>query len=78
LSSNGISRVLIDWGTSSFRLWGVNDAGDVLIEKQAPLGMSKIMPDEYEALLEKFLSELKVPEKIPVLICEMAGAAQGW
>lgn len=78
MSKKIISQVLIDWGTSSFRLWAINQDGDVLIEKHAPLGMSKLKPSDYEGLLERMFSELGLADSIPVLICGMAGAAQGW
>lgn len=78
MSDNEISRILIDWGTSSFRIWGVDQIGDVLFENKAPLGMSKLNPSDYESLLENVLLEFEVPKNIPVLICGMAGAAQGW
>jgi len=72
------SHILIDWGTSSFRLWGVGPSGDVLFEKHEPLGMLKLSPPDYEPLLEKILLLLGVTSKVPVLICGMAGATQGW
>jgi len=72
------SYILIDWGTSSFRLWGIDINGNVLFEKHEPLGMSKLKPADYESLLEKILLELSVASSAPVLICGMAGAAQGW
>ena len=72
------SHILIDWGTSSLRLWGVNTVGDLLFKKHVPLGMSKLSPKDYEPLLEAMLSQLGVNKNIPVLICGMAGAAQGW
>ena len=31
--------VAVDWGTSSFRLWLVDRAGDVLEERRSPEGM---------------------------------------
>lgn len=73
-----MTYVLIDWGTSSFRLWHVNGDGEVLNQHRSGQGMSTLTPDQYEPLVEELLSSFDVPADTPVLICGMAGAAQGW
>ena len=78
MSAEEISHVLIDWGTSSFRLWGTDQTGTVQAEHIAQLGMQKLNPSHYENTLETILSKLGIKPHIPVLICGMAGAAQGW
>lgn len=40
--------------------------------------MTKLSPLDYEPMLEEILSELCVKGEVPVLICGMAGASQGW
>ena len=70
--------VLVDWGTSSFRLWGVTTNGDILFESKTPFGMSKLQPIDFEDYFEAALDKLEVPDDVPALICGMAGAAQGW
>lgn len=72
------SHVLIDWGTSSFRLWCIDIKGALLFEIYEPLGMSKLSPLNYEHLLEEILLQHDIKANVPVLICGMAGAAQGW
>ncbi|MFY0682632.1 MAG: 2-dehydro-3-deoxygalactonokinase [Thalassovita sp.] len=69
---------LVDWGTSSFRLWIVDQHGEVLAQRRDKRGMSTLTPDQYAPFLEGLLSELAVPKDLPVLVCGMAGAAQGW
>ncbi len=56
----------------------MNANGDLLAEKYEPLGMTKLNPADYEPMLESMLLKLNVKDEIPVLICGMAGAAQGW
>lgn len=73
-----ITNILIDWGTSRFRLWGVNSRGETLIRLEEPLGMSKLTPSDYEPRLESILAKFDIAETVPVLICGMAGSAQGW
>ncbi|MDG2405820.1 MAG: 2-dehydro-3-deoxygalactonokinase, partial [Paracoccaceae bacterium] len=45
---------------------------------QGPFGMSSIKPDAFGRVLEESLNTLGVEEDVPVVICGMAGAAQGW
>ncbi len=71
-------HVVVDWGTSSFRLWVLDKAGAVLAEMRSSTGMNALRPEEYCSLLESESGELGVPEALPVMICGMAGSAQGW
>lgn len=71
-------HAVVDWGTSSFRLWVLNEDGVVLAEKRSSTGMNALRPEDYCGLLEAELGEIGVPELLPVMICGMAGSAQGW
>ena len=68
----------VDWGTTSFRLWALDQVGEVLAERRNDLGMSKLTPADYETVLEAALAEMQAEDETPVVICGMAGAAQGW
>lgn len=68
----------VDWGTSSFRLWLFDRQGAVLGERFSDCGMSRLKPDGFGPILEDNLAELGVAADMPVVICGMAGAAQGW
>ena len=68
----------VDWGTTGFRLWVMDADGQVLNASQGPFGMSSIKPDAFGRVLEESLNTLGVDEDVPVVICGMAGAAQGW
>ena len=70
--------VLADWGTSNLRLWAVDDSGHVLADCRSDKGMGQLDPDSFAPELDRCLSELAVSSDVPVLICGMAGAAQGW
>ncbi len=68
----------IDWGTSSFRLWLLSNDGAVLAERRSDEGMIRAANTGFDAVLERHLAELGAPAKLPVIICGMAGARQGW
>ncbi len=73
-----ISFTAVDWGTTSFRLWVIDKDGGVVAASSGPFGMLGLAPAEFEPVLERSLSDLEVGQDVPVIICGMAGAAQGW
>lgn len=75
---NNAQYVVADWGTSSFRLWVLDESGAVLAEKRSDTGMNTIRSEAYAGLLETELNALEVPQALPVMVCGMAGSAQGW
>ena len=70
--------VLADWGTSSLRLWAVDRHANLLDERRADSGMGTLARDGYAPELRRHLAAMGIGPDIPVLICGMAGAAQGW
>jgi 2-dehydro-3-deoxygalactonokinase len=70
--------VAVDWGTSSFRLWLVDQAGDVLGERRSHEGMMAAGKLGFPAVLQSHLEAVGAPPGLPVVICGMAGARQGW
>ncbi|MGL9623691.1 2-dehydro-3-deoxygalactonokinase [Bradyrhizobium sp. U531] len=70
--------VAVDWGTSSFRLWLVDRAGEVLAERRSDEGMLAAARAGFPAVLQAHLSAVEAPAHLPVLVCGMAGAKTGW
>ena len=70
--------VAVDWGTSSFRLWLVDRAGAVLEERRSPEGMMVASKLGFAAVLQSHLDAVGAGNDLPVVICGMAGARQGW
>ena len=68
----------VDWGTSSFRLWLLGHDGAVLAETRSGEGMMAAREAGFSAVLERHLEELSAPAGLPVIVCGMAGAKQGW
>lgn len=69
---------IADWGTSSFRLWIVGRDGAVIAELRSDEGMMKARAAGFAAVLEGHLADMGAPANLPVVICGMAGARQGW
>lgn len=68
----------VDWGTSSFRLWLLARDGSVLAESRSDDGMMSARETGFAAVLDRHLAEAGAPENLPVVVCGMAGAKQGW
>jgi 2-dehydro-3-deoxygalactonokinase len=69
----------IDWGTSTFRLWTMDAAGEVLAERRSADGLQSIGAKEgFPGVMESHLAEVGAPDGLPVIVCGMAGSRQGW
>jgi len=70
-----------DWGTSTLRVWALGREGDVLATAASQEGMSGLAPADYEPVLMSHVRTW-LPEtaarSVPVIVCGMAGAKQGW
>jgi 2-dehydro-3-deoxygalactonokinase len=70
--------VAVDWGTSSFRAWLMSADGTPLVESRSGEGMQHCAGTGFEPVLRAHLAKLGASDALPVLICGMAGARQGW
>ena len=70
--------VLVDWGTSSLRVWAADRQGAIIGQRRIDRGMGRLSPADFGPELQANLTALDVDSNVPVLICGMAGAAQGW
>jgi 2-dehydro-3-deoxygalactonokinase len=75
---SGPCYVAVDWGTSSFRLWLIDAAGQVLGQRRSDEGMTIAARTGFASVLQSHLDALGVAADLPVVICGMAGARQGW
>ncbi|QDL93792.1 2-dehydro-3-deoxygalactonokinase (plasmid) [Paroceanicella profunda] len=75
---SGAFCAAVDWGTSSFRLWLLDASGAPLAERRSDQGMSGLTGGGFGTVLESHLAALSAPADLPVVVCGMAGARQGW
>ena len=68
----------VDWGTSSFRLWVLDGGGNVLAERRSDEGMMHAAQAGFGPILEAHLRTAGASDDLPVIVCGMAGARQGW
>jgi 2-dehydro-3-deoxygalactonokinase len=67
-----------DWGTTRLRLWLIDADGGVLGEFRSDEGMATAAARGFATILEEGLAQLGAPPGLPVMVCGMAGARQGW
>ncbi|PRD44264.1 2-dehydro-3-deoxygalactonokinase [Phyllobacterium phragmitis] len=67
-----------DWGTSRFRLWLMDRAGNVLAERRSDDGLDASRTNGFSQVLEGHLAAVGAPADLPVVVCGMAGSRQGW
>jgi 2-dehydro-3-deoxygalactonokinase len=75
---NQAGYVAVDWGTSSFRLWLVDRNGHVTAERRSQEGMMAAAKPGFAAVLQSHLDAVGASPELPVIVCGMAGARQGW
>lgn len=74
-----LAWVAVDWGSSNLRAWAMDAQGKVLASGSSQRGMLSLSPTEYEAELHQVIDGwLPATGQVPVLVCGMAGARQGW
>lgn len=68
----------VDWGTTSLRLWVLARDGAILGESRGTDGILSVAEGGYPDVLERHLTAAGAGAGLPVVICGMAGARQGW
>ncbi|WP_029039984.1 2-dehydro-3-deoxygalactonokinase [Cucumibacter marinus] len=76
--TQAISSLAIDWGSSNRRLWGLNDAGNIVWHAADNVGGAGLSPDQFEPALMAAIADLELGIEVPIVICGMAGSRQGW
>jgi len=79
MSNNIITTFVVDWGTSNFRLFGVNSEGALIDTIEASIGLLHVKDGKFaEALEQKLKVMTSNYHPIPVLMAGMVGSASGW
>jgi 2-dehydro-3-deoxygalactonokinase len=69
----------IDWGSSGFRAYRLNDEGSIRERRTAASGIASLTPTDYAAVLQQQIGDwLHDDPTTPVLLSGMVGSRQGW
>jgi 2-dehydro-3-deoxygalactonokinase len=72
----GVRKLLVDWGTTSFRLWAVGADDVIMGERRSGEGLTSA--GDFDAVLESHAAALGVGSDVPAILCGMVGARNGW
>ena len=67
-----------DWGTTNLRAWLVGGDGEVLAEREFPLGVARLGPGEAKARFEDEVRPALDAQGLPAILCGMIGSTLGW
>jgi 2-dehydro-3-deoxygalactonokinase len=70
--------IAVDWGTSALRGALLDEAGEVIEEKSAPLGILNVPNGDFAGVFASLFAEWMKPAGTRCLISGMAGSRQGW
>lgn len=80
--NNRKAFVLADWGTSNLRVWIVSDEAGTKKQIMSPRGAGGLLQNQFYDIIKNILRgagvKLQTAEKLPVIICGMAGSRNGW
>lgn len=68
----------VDWGTTRLRAWLLDAAGSVLAERRGDDGLISAREKGFSTVLEDHLAAMGATTDLPVVMCGMVGARQGW
>ena len=67
-----------DWGTTNLRAWTLDADGAVVMQKDLPLGVSRLAPGEAALRFEDQVRPAFDAQDLPTLMCGMIGSNLGW
>ena len=68
----------VDWGTTRFRAWLLDAAGEAVAERRSDEGLLAVPRERFAAVLEEHLAAMNAAASLPVTMCGMVGSRQGW
>lgn len=78
MSDQQIAVVAVDWGTSNLRLWPLDRTGNPIDCIKSNEGMRNLAQADFAVTLDRHLEKAGAPADVPVIMCGMVGARQGW
>jgi 2-dehydro-3-deoxygalactonokinase len=70
--------IAIDWGTSNFRAFRLNDAGESIERRSFPSGVLRVEDGRFAETLLSLVCDWLAEGERRILLCGMVGSRQGW
>ena len=81
MNKNLLSKgyLIVDWGTTNFRVFLMNKQGELVKNKELGLGLLQVKDNDFANALEGVLSQwLDNYKSLPIIMAGMVGSMQGW
>lgn len=75
--NKNISLIVIDWGSTSFRIAALSILGTVISRKQSAHGVKNLSHGDFANFLSNQLGSLKELQ-VPIVLCGMIGSKGAW
>ena len=73
-----LPMIAVDWGTSSFRAYRLDEAGAILARHESPRGISLVAAGQFPQVLRGEIGSWLAGGGEIVVLCGMVGSRQGW
>jgi 2-dehydro-3-deoxygalactonokinase len=70
--------IAVDWGTSSFRAYRLDEAGAIRERRERPRGIAQVQTGGFPAVLAEEIGDWLAGGGETVVLCGMVGSRQGW
>jgi len=70
--------IAIDWGTSNFRAFRLDEAGEIIERRFFPGGILLVQDGRFEEMLLAQVGDWLKSGETRILLCGMVGSRQGW
>jgi 2-dehydro-3-deoxygalactonokinase len=70
--------IAVDWGTSRLRVWAMDAQGAAMAHATSDQGMGVLAQGAFESALMALIAPWLGDARVPVIVCGMAGAREGW
>lgn len=79
MNEKNIRSLIVDWGTTNFRAFAMDDQGRIIDEQAHPLGLLQVKDGAFAASLQAVLGRwLSHYQDLPVYMAGMVGSMKGW
>lgn len=74
----GAALLACDWGTTNLRAWTLDASGQVIGDRDFPLGVSRLGPGEAARRFAEEVRPAMQADGLPAMLCGMIGSNLGW
>jgi 2-dehydro-3-deoxygalactonokinase len=70
--------IAVDWGTSNFRTFKLDDDGNILARRSLPKGILRVESGHFNVTLRTEVEDWLAEGERHILLCGMIGSREGW